>query len=223
MADTLFTPTEVSADLHLLEKTLQQLGVDYELFFAARADGKIGMQPPHRRLAETEAIVRHFIKHPPHRTVDRFKFNTLVHRYRTSMERWRRRMKMLEEQGATRAAAASARELAHVEDLSRPQTLLATLLRGGKVSSAQIRDVYLAYRTARKARGLPVTGLTYTPFADKLSTKLESARQRSPGRDLELRVDELAGQVRVAVRSVGAKEEAEPAAASFGDDVGRKE
>ncbi len=221
MPDSLFTPTEVTADLHLLEKTLHQLSVDYELFFAARADGKLGVQPPHRRLAEVDAIVRHFVKHPPHRTVDRFKFNTLVHRYRTSWERWRRRMKTLEELGATRAAAAAAHR--HVEDLSRPQVLLATRLRRGEASPTQLRDVYLAYRTARKARGLSVTNLAYTPFADKVADRLESARRRNPGRDLELRIDELGGQVRVGVRCMARHEDAESPATPVGGGAAGRE
>ena len=218
MPDSLFTPTEVTADLRLLEKLMHQLGVDYELFFAARADGKINVLPPHRRLQEVEAIVRHYTKHVPHRTVDRFRFNTLVHRYRINSDRWRRRMKTLEELGASRTAQAAANE--HVEDLSKPQVLLATRLSAGRVASAQVRDIYLAYRTARKARGLPVAGLSYTTFADKLSHQLDQARHRSPDADLELRVDEVGGKVRVAVRSVGIKTEAHDASAVTGSDAG---
>jgi hypothetical protein len=150
--------------------------------------------------------------------VDRFRFNTLIHRYRTNSDRWRRRLKALEELGASRTAQAAAKE--HVEDLSKPQVLLATRLRAGQVSSAQIRDVYLAYRTARKARGLAVAGMSYTPFADTLSDQLDQARDRSPGADLELRVDEVGGKVRITVRSVGLEAEEDDAPVVPGSDAG---
>lgn len=202
MADSLFTPTEVSADLNLLEKTLHQLGVDYELFFMGRADGKTGLLPPHRRTAEVEAIVRHYTKNPPRRTAERFRFNTLVHRYRTSCERWARRLRAQEEQGISRPGTMRRRDAKDALDISRPQVLAATRAAGGQPSGDQVRDVFVAYRTARRARGLPVADLKYAEFADRLAEQMTVARRRSPGRDLELRVDEVGGKVRISVRPV---------------------
>ena len=207
VADSLFTPGEATADMNLLEKTLQQLSVDYELFFVARADGKINVLPPHRRIAETEAIVRHYTKTPPRRTVDRFRFNTLVHRYRTNTERWTRRMRQQEEQGIARWGAPRRAERQAL-DLTRPQTLAATRVQTGQATGDQVRDVYLAFKTARKARGISVASLNYKDFAEKLAVQLAEARRRAPGRDLELRVDEVGGKVRVAVRTVAPVEAA---------------
>jgi len=220
VGDSLFNPVDAATDMQLLEKTIQQLVVDYELFFAARADGKLKVLPPHRRVAEVEAILRHYIKHPPHRTVHRFRFNTLVHRYRTQTERWRRRMKLLEEKGVTaRAAASSARE---VEDLSKPQVLAATRLPGGQPSGNQLRDIFLAYKTARKARGLPVATLAYASFADRLAGKIGVLRQEAPDRDIELRVDEFGGMVRVAVRPMAPREAQSGATVGVGDGETRE-
>jgi hypothetical protein len=206
VADTLFTPTEVSADLNLLEKTLHQLGVDYELFFAGRADGKSNLLPPHRRIAEVEAIVRHYTKHPPRRTADRFRFNTLVHRYRMNCERWSRRIRQQEEEGLGRKAVPGRRSAEL--DLSQPQVLARTRAAAGQATGGQIRDLFLAYRTARKARGMAVLDLEYASFADGLTERLEHARNKSPDRDLELRVDEVDGKVRIAVRPLPRPENA---------------
>ncbi len=209
MGDSLFTPTEVTADLHTLEKLIHQLGVDYELFFAARADGKNNVLPPQRRLAETEAIVRHYTKHPPRRTADRFRFNTLVHRFRMNGERWARRIRQQEEMGIGRGVTAAAVRRERREALDKPQVLATTRAVEGQATGGQVRDIYMAYRTARRNRGLAVSELDYAPFADKLAERLDKARQKSPGRDLELRVDEVDGMVRIAVRPVASRD-AEP-------------
>lgn len=200
MGDSLFTPTEVTADLETLDRRLHQLSVDYEVFFSARADGKINILPPIRRQNEVEAIIRHYLKLPPHRTVDRFRFNTLVHRYRTSCERWSRRTRQLEEQGLGRSGRLTRREVLEAEDISKPQVLTATRAPAGEVSGGQVRDLFTSFRRARKARGLAVSDLSYAEFAERLASSIDQARRQSPGRDLELRVDELGGKVRVAIR-----------------------
>ncbi|MCE5247117.1 MAG: MXAN_5187 C-terminal domain-containing protein [Candidatus Polarisedimenticolia bacterium] len=209
MADTLFTPTEVTADLHLLEKTLHQLGVDYELFFAARADGKLNIPAPFRRLAEVEAIIRHYLKNPPHRTAERFRFNTLVHRFHTSMERWSRRLRQVEERGG-RVAARRRREAAEEVDPNKPQVLAQVRAVGGAATGGQVRDLFVAFRTARKARGLAVHELEYAHFAEQLSRQLDVARERGPGRDVELQVSEVGGKVRIAVRLAAAAQAPTP-------------
>ncbi len=202
LGDSLFTPTEVTADLETLEKKIHQLGVDYEVFFTARADGKVNVPPPTRRQAEVEAITRHYLKSPPRRTADRFRFNTLVHRYRMSCERWSRRLRKQEEQGIVGrgSAAASRREAIAADDVSRPQVLAATRAPQGAVSGGQVRDLFSTFRGARKARGQAVADLSYGEFAERLAQRIDEARRVSPGRDLELRVDEVQGRVRVAVR-----------------------
>jgi hypothetical protein len=203
LGDSLFTPTEVTADLETLEKKIHQLGVDYEVFFTARADGKVNVPPPTRRQAEVEAISRYYLKNPPRRTADRFRFNTLIHRYRMNCERWSRRMRLQEEQGIVgRGTPASRRETLAADDISRPQVLAATRAPQGSVSGGQVRDLFTTFRGARKARGQAVADLSYGEFAERLAERIDEARRLSPGRDLELRVDEVQGRVRVAVRPV---------------------
>ncbi len=196
MGDQLFTPTDVPSDLNHFEKLFKKLSTEYEMFFMDAVK-----MPPHRTIAEIEAIVRHYTKHPPRRTADRFRFNTLVHRYRTNMERWARRMRQVELEGGRRPAAGG-----HVrrEDLdpNRPQVLAAVRAREGRPNGNQLRDLYLVYRQARRARGMNVSNLAYEPFARKLQERLEEARRRAGNRDLELRVDEVGGKVRLAVRPV---------------------
>lgn len=196
MADGIFQPTEVTADLERLEKAMKRLAIEYEMFLSQAI-----RWPPHQRLAEIGAIIRHYSKYPPRRTIDRFKFNTLVHRHTTSMERWSRRLRKLEEQGAAARLARSRAEEEALADVSKPHTLAETKLNRGHAVGDQLRDFYVAYKQARKARGLAVSSLTYASFAGTIEESLHQARERNGGRDLELRVDEVGGKVRITVRA----------------------
>ncbi len=196
MADQLFTPSEIGADLDRLEKLFKRISTEWEMFLARSV-----RWPPHQRQAEIEAIIRHYLKAPPQRTPDRFRFNTMVHRYRTNSERWRRRLRLLEETGSSRPGSPRRGRQAEIEDISRPHVLLSTRLRKGDASPDQMRDAYLAFRRARKARGHNVAKLTYRAFAEKISQHLGKVRDHAEGRPLELRVDELGGKVRIAVRA----------------------
>lgn len=197
--DSLFTPTEVRADLDKLEKLIKRLGVEYEMFLSQQVRWM-----PTRRRAEVEAILRHYTKHPPRQTSERFRFNTLVHRFRTSIERWSRRQRMMEEngvalgRGAERGSSQNARR--EIDDPDRPQVLLTTTAREGSSQGEQLRELYRTYRTARKARGQAIASLSYAPFARKMEALLEKARAKSGNGDVELRVAEAGGKVTVSAR-----------------------
>lgn len=198
MADSLFVPTEVTADLAALEKLLKRIAIEWEMFI-----NRSVQWPPHQRQAEIEAIIRHYTKAPPRRTAERFRFNTLVHRYRTNSERWSRRLRRVEESGNGRGSAShriGREERAAGEDVSRIQTLHRIRARAGRAKGDQMRDLYRAFREARKARGKSVSRLAYRDFAQRVDVYLQQARQRAAGQDVELRVDEVGGKVRIALR-----------------------
>ncbi len=206
MADTLFTPTEVRADLDRLEKLLKRLATEYEMFLA----GSIRW-PPWQRQAEVEAVVRHYAKNPPQRTIDRFRFNTMVHRLRTSQERWNRRQRAIEMEGHRTRLAGQAPRPQEAEDVQRPHVMVRTFAGGGKLDATQLRDLYTTYKQASRARGLSVSGLTYRGFAVKVDAAVGQARSHHPGRDVELLLDEVGGKVRLVVRAGPPREEEEPA------------
>lgn len=205
MADGPFVPGEISADLDRLEKAMKRLAVEYEMFLT-----QMSRWPPHQRLAEVTAIIRHYSKTPPRRTVERFRFNTLSHRHSTAMERWSRRLRILEEKGAkSRLNRGSVTNTREDVDINKPQVLAAARLPDGQAVGDQLRDFYLAYKQARRARGLPIAGLNYSPFAETIQQTLDQARRKAAGSDLELRVDEVGGKVRITVRTLR-KEEPRP-------------
>ncbi len=205
MADSAFIPSDVRSDLDRLEKLMKRFATEYEMYLA----GSIKW-PPWQRQAEIEAIVRHYAKNPPQRTVERFRFNTMVHRLRTSLERWSRRQRAIEQEGHRARLAGTTARSANAEDVNRPHVMLATVAPAGKADAAQLRDLFTAYKKASRARGLPVSNLTYRSFANKLDHAVKQARGRHPGRDVELLLDEVGGKVRLVVRPGVPREEEEP-------------
>lgn len=195
MADSIFTPTEVTNDLNRLEQDLKRLGVEYEMYLT-----RMTKWAPFKTKAEVEAIVQYYSTHIPRRTAERFRFNTLVHRYRTSQERWSRRERAMNLEGS---AAGSRGKRERLDDPNHPHVLASTRVRGDAVAGDQLRDLYLTYKQARVSRGLPVSSLAYSPFADRIGKSIEEFRLRYPGRELELRVDEVGGKVRIAVKPAG--------------------
>ena len=202
MGDSLFTPTNIRHDLDRLTKLMKRLSVEYEMFFSQQV-----RWPPWQRQAECDAIVRYYQKNPPRQTADRFRFNTLVHRYRTTLERFARRRRQLEEKGVIERRGQRRTNIAGREsvDVQRPQTLVAQTAREGRAHGDQMRDLYRAYREARRARGQEIRRLTYAPFAEKIERLLDKARAQAGGRDVELRLTEAGGKVTVAVRPVRRK------------------
>lgn len=207
MGDSIFTPTEVTSDLNRLEQNLKRLGVEYEMYLT-----RMTKWAPFKTKAEVEAIIQYYATHVPRRTVDRFRFNTLVHRYRTSQERWTRRERIMNMEG-TAAGPPGKRE--RLDDPSRPHVLASTKISGGQPQGDQLRDLYLTYKQARVSRGLPVSNLNYSALADRIGQTIEQFRQKYPGKDLELRVDEVGGKVRIAVKPTGQADQT-PAPATTG-------
>jgi hypothetical protein len=198
MADGIFEPTTVRDDLKRLEKAMKRLAVGYEMYLNQSV-----RWPPHERRAECDAIIRHYSKNPPRQTSDRFRFNNLLHRYRTNLERWSRRMRALEESGALIRNGRPQRR-AEIEDPSKPYTLVAIRMSDEAKGADQLRDLYLAYRNARRARGMTVSRMGYGSFAKSINGHLEQARARSRDKNVELRLDTVGGKLRIAVRPVSA-------------------
>ena len=196
MSDAIFTPTEARHDLDQMEKLMKRLSVEWEMYFSQAI-----RWPPNQRIAEIEAIVRHYTKEPPQRTAERFRFNSLVHRYRTRSELWSRRRRSLEESGVL-ARRRSAQRGDPEETRKGDGSFASARAARGHASGPQLRELYTAFRQARRSRGEATADLPYSRFAERMSRHLERARGRSGGRDLELRVADHGGKVKVIVRPV---------------------
>ena len=89
------TPTELAdleRDLRTLKSDLLQLEIDYKMFFAGQRK-----RPPYVLRSTVEALVRRLDRSSIQGSGERFRFNTLHHRFRTFVNLWNREVRIREE------------------------------------------------------------------------------------------------------------------------------
>ncbi len=89
------TPTELAdleRDLRTLKSDLVQLEIDYKMFFAGQRK-----RPPYVLRSTVEALVRRLDRSSIQGSGERFRFNTLQHRFRTFVNLWDRAVRAREE------------------------------------------------------------------------------------------------------------------------------
>ena len=79
-------------DLRRLETDLRQLELEYTMFFAGQRP-----RPPVELRSRVEAIVRRWDRVPIEGSTERFRYNTLQHRFRTFADLWDRGLRAREE------------------------------------------------------------------------------------------------------------------------------
>ncbi len=79
-------------DLQRLQTDLRQLELDYTMFFAGQRP-----RPPVESRARVEATIRRWDRVPIQGSTERFRYNTLQHRFRAFADLWDRGMRALEE------------------------------------------------------------------------------------------------------------------------------
>ena len=79
-------------DLQRLDTGLRQLELQYTMFFAGQRP-----RPPVKLRARVEAIIRRWDRVPIVGSAERFRFNTLQHRFRTFADLWERGVRAREE------------------------------------------------------------------------------------------------------------------------------
>lgn len=90
--DTRSTLAGIERDLHTLKTDLEQLEVEYQLFFTGQRK-----RPPNALRARVEGLVRRLDRASMSGSGDRFRFSTLQHRFRTFANLWDRGLRAREE------------------------------------------------------------------------------------------------------------------------------
>ena len=79
-------------DLNDLEEAIEMLKVAYDRYFVG-----VDNMPPVRKHEATTRLLREFLRRPPMRTVQKFRFNTLKGRLNTYEQYWNRIMRQIEQ------------------------------------------------------------------------------------------------------------------------------
>ena len=196
------------ADLDEFEEAIEHLKVAYDRYFNG-----VDNMPPVRKHEAVTRLMREFMRRPPMRTVQRFRYQTLKGRLNTYEQYWNRIMRQIEQgtykrllsearrrEEVMRARRAEhrrseAKKAASSEDAPRTRARGTTepVLPPG-MSSADARALYKNYVQAKRAAGESTDGLTYGTLVRKLS-KAAPNLQKKHGGDVRFEVGTSNGKV----------------------------
>ncbi len=199
-------------DLNDLEEAIEMLKVAYDRYFVG-----VDNMPPVRKHEATTRLLREFLRRPPMRTVQKFRFNTLKGRLNTYEQYWNRIMRQIEQgtykrllsesrrredvmrarRAAERKAAkggenASGEERAAVPR-ARGRTATEAVLPPG-MSSADARALYKDFVRAKRDAGETTDGMSYGALLRKISRAAPNL-QKKHGGDVRFEVSTNGGKV----------------------------
>ena len=183
------------ADLDELEEAIEHLKVAYDRYFNG-----VDNVPPVRKHEAVTRLVREFMRRPPMRTVQKFRYQTLKGRFNTYEQYWNRIMRQIEQgtykrllsEARRREEVMRARRAEHRRSeakkaaeggaAARPRSRGATepVLPPG-MSSADARALYKNFVQAKRAAGESTDGLTYGTLVRKLSKAAPGLQQKHGG------------------------------------------
>jgi len=190
------------------------LKVAYDRYFVG-----VDNMPPVRKHEAVTRLLREFLRRPPMRTVQKFRFNTLKGRLHTYEQYWNRIMRQIEqgtykrllsesrrreyEMRASRAAERKAAKGVGGERASgeedaavpraRARTSTEAVLPPG-MSSADARDLYKNFVKAKRAAGEATDGMSYGALLRKISRAAPNL-QKKHGGDVRFEVSTNGGKV----------------------------
>jgi hypothetical protein len=164
-----------SIDIQLvkLEEDIRKLKIEYDVFFnngskRAPFEMKNRVETTIKRLADERSLT----------FAQRYQYNSLVARYTSMRELWRRTMQGREE---GRDAATIAREAHHVEadmkqEAQKPKSFSCADVERDIVV---VRNIYDALIRAKQSCNEPVTDLTFERFKSQLAVQTERFKKNS--------------------------------------------
>jgi hypothetical protein len=124
----------VNDDLDQIEKTIRQLGVEWDKFFAG-----LEKKPPHELRNRLDQMVKKYAYQELRNSTERFRYQSLATRYATFTELWNKRMRALEEGRAVGIHVTPA--LVHQMQVAIPRAVAEELQAGvGHAIDAPIAD-----------------------------------------------------------------------------------
>lgn len=199
-------------DLNELEEAIEMLKVAYDRYFVG-----VDNMPPVRKHEAVTRLLREFLRRPPMRTVQKFRFNTLKGRLNTYEQYWNRIMRQIEqgtykrllsesrrreyemrarrakERQASKGSGASAAGDGGAVPKARGRASTEAVLPPG-MSSADARALYKDLVKAKRAAGETTDGLSYGSLLRKISRAAPSL-QKKHGGDVRFEVSTNGGKV----------------------------
>lgn len=194
-------------DLDLIEKSIRQLQIEWEKFFAG-----VERKPPTELRSRVEALIRRNANEEIRNNADRFRYQNLIARYSTFAELWNKRLRALEEgrpMGLHGRAAALAPPALPTPSVSAPPGAAAP--RRSAASEVRIQDpagdaqamrgLYERFVEARQQAG-ETAAVKFENFEKLIAQQTKRILAEKGGQAVDFRLETRDGKVSLKAKAV---------------------
>ncbi|MDQ3686937.1 MAG: hypothetical protein M3430_15280, partial [Acidobacteriota bacterium] len=180
------TPT-VDEQLGRLEEDVRRLKVEFDIYFNGAAK-----RPPYDTKSRVETLIKRLADDRSLSFAQRYRYNSVVARFNSFRELWRRTMQEREE---GRDAAASARMNARVEANAVAAESVTFVCQDAHRDVPLVRDLYDALVEAKKKCGESVDDLSFPRFHRLVAQKADALKDRAGCEQVRFSIDVEGGRV----------------------------
>lgn len=160
------TPDE---QLTRLEEDIRRLRIEFDIFFNGAAK-----RPPYDTKGRVETLIKRLGDDRTLTYAQRFRYNSLIARYNSFRDLWRRTMQGREEgRDSVSAARASAKP-----DASVPSQPLSYVCDDAHKDVETIKNLYQSLIEAKRRCGEPVEDLSFPRFHSLIASKADGLKER---------------------------------------------
>ncbi len=180
------TPT-VDEQLGRLEEDVRRLKVEFDIYF-----NRAAKRPPYDTKSRVETLIKRLADDRSLSFAQRYRYNSVVARFNSFRELWRRTMQEREE---GRDAAASARMNARVEANAVAAESVTFVCQDAHRDVPLVRDLYDALVEAKKKCGESVDDLSFPRFHRLVAQKADALKDRAGCEQVRFSIDVEGGRV----------------------------
>lgn len=175
-----------------LEEDLRRLKVEFDIYFNGASK-----RPPYDTKNRVETIIKRLAEERSVSYVQRYQYNSLVARYSSFREMWRRTMQDREEGRDAAASAQAAQALRqHAKAMTNePPTASSFVCADVRGDVKTVRDLYSALIEAKKQCGESSDDMSFARFHRLISEQTESLKDRLHCERIKFSVKVNDGQV----------------------------
>lgn len=175
----------VDDDLMDLEKKIRQLKIEYEIFFIGERK-----TPPTNIRNGVENTIQRLLEDKRMSFAQKFKFNTLVARYSSFRELWRKKQQDKEERGVLRDRQELQELIEHQLSHHRPAPRSFTFISRDPVKQEeQARNFYEFLRESYERTGNQPFNMDFPKFINFLRIKTSDIQQKFRCREVEFQAN----------------------------------
>lgn len=180
------TPDE---QLSRLEEDVRRLKVEFDIFFNGAAK-----RPPYDTKGRVETIIKRLADDRTLSFAQRYRYNSLVARYTSFLQLWRRTMQGREEgrDQALALRAAHARHQTPADSGAQPHTFTCA---DPHTDVATVKQLFETLVEAKRSCGEPTDDLSFPRFHHMIASKTDALKERSGCERVQFSINVKEGRV----------------------------